>query len=356
MINVLNKGLGFSVVSDKVFGKIIQMSARQAFDYALVTGASYLTSEYGLVISGRLTIFYHRNYSFTPGLFNRDHGTGSIRNGDSPLAIKVLNPRVFEGDKYVLFVDVKAASNIEPAIYNQLKNAGRDPSNYLLTKVMPRGAGAEHFCEYVACVIFNRLNYLTESQPPWSYYGNPDFAAYKLQQLSELWERGFIQKGCLIQDLSALAIFGKNGTGWSPDFTKRYEFVVGEAKTLSSSCTRQLQRYLGPGLCTSAYEIIPHKMTPERSYGLISFNRDGTINFHKCKIGPKLDTQARKKDANWFLDYVKMYLIANLPLEEIKPFVKASVGTEKLTPVNLIQCIRKLPLTSILDKVEDYIL
>lgn len=355
MINVLNKGLGFPIVSDAIFGEIIKMSASQAFDYALVTGASYLTSEYGLVISGRLTIFYHRNYSFVPGLFNRNHGTGSLKEGDSPLAIKLLNPEIFEGDKYILFVNIKETSNIESVIYSKLKKDGRNPSDYLLTKVMPSGAGAEHFCEYVSCMIFNRLNYLTESQPPWSYYGNPDFAAYRLSQLSDLWERGFLQEGCLVQDLSTLTVFGKRGKRWTPDLPKEYEFVIGEAKTLSGSCTAQLRRYLNSGLCTSAYEIIPHKVNPENGYGLISFNSDGTINFYSCKLTPKLNMQARERDKKWLLDYVKTFLIANLPLEEIKSFIKAKLGTEKLTPKVFIQFIRKLSFASILNKVEDHI-
>jgi hypothetical protein len=355
MISVLNKSLGFEIVHDNSFGTTIKMNARQAFQYALVTGASYLLSEYGIVLTNRLTVFYHRNYSFTPGLFNRNHGTGGVRSGDSPLELRTTYPHLFKGDKYILFVDVQRTSNIEPQIYKQLEDAGKNPDEYLLTKVMPTGAGGEHFCEYVACMLFNRDYYLTESQPPWSYYGNPDFAAYKLPEISELWERGFLTKGAILQELATLTIFGKLGERIIPELVDEYAFAVGEAKTAASNCVEQLNRYLEAGLCTAAYEIIPGKRFPEKRFGLISFNNDGSVNFYKCDFRPKMDVIVREKDKEWLLNYIKMYLVANMPILKLKSLVQSKTGSEKFTPMSLIKCIRKLPLGFVLDMIEEYV-
>lgn len=156
MINLLEKNLGYPRGFVNPFGDTVKMSAKQAFDFALVTGSSYLTSEDGEVLSNRMTTFYHRDYSFTPGLFARNNETGEIVNGDSPINMKVLHPTMFESDKQILFVDIKRTSNIESTVFHRLETDGRDPADYILTKVMPTGSGAEHFCEYVACMIFNR--------------------------------------------------------------------------------------------------------------------------------------------------------------------------------------------------------
>jgi hypothetical protein len=355
MINLLEKTLGYPRGFVDPFGDTVKMTAKQAFDFALVTGSSYLTSEDGEVLSNRMTIFYHRDYSFTPGLFGRNNETGEIVNGDSPINMKVLHPTMFESGKQVLFVDIKRTSNIESTVFHRLEADGRNPADYILTKVMPTGSGAEHFCEYVACMIFNRENYLTESQPPWSYYGNPDSVAYKLPELSDLWERGFISEGCLIQDLSTFSIFGKTAARKSASTGQGYEFIVGEAKTLATSCTKQLGRYFRTGLCTSAYEIIPHKRSPEENYGLISFNSDGTVNFHRSQINPDLNAQKRNRDKEWLLDYIKIYLIANLPIHEIKIFAQKNEASRRLTPQGLVQFIRRVSLSYILDKIDLYI-
>ncbi|MCJ7760632.1 hypothetical protein MUP59_05760, partial [Candidatus Bathyarchaeota archaeon] len=233
MINLLEKTLGYPRGFVDPFGDTVKMSAKQAFDFALVTGSSYLTSEYGEVLSSRMTIFYHRDYSFTPGLFSRNRDTGQIEPGDSPMNLRAASPEIFDGEKQVLFVNVQGKSNIEPKIFHDLKGEGKNPSDYLVTKVMPTGSGAEHFCEYVTCMLFNKENYLTESQPPWSYYGNPDFAAYILPEISELWERGFVNNGCLIQDLSTISVFGKTSSARAASKPSEYDFVVGEAKTLA---------------------------------------------------------------------------------------------------------------------------
>lgn len=349
--NVLSKGLGFPVVLDKDLGNVVKMRAKEAFVYALVTGSPYLVSECGLVLAGRLTIFYHRDYSFTPGLFNVNYDSGVVEAGDTPLSLKESDPGIFERDKYVLLVDIEKSSNIESDIFRQLTNAGKNPSDYILTKIMPTGSGLEHLCEYIACMLFNKRNYMTESQPPWSYYGNPDFAAYKLPEMSQLWDKGFIGQGCLIQELSALSIFGKTGSK-SRTFAPEYEFVVGEAKTLSNSCVGQLREYLETGLCDSAYEIIPHKRNPEDGYGLLSFNPDGTINLCECKYRPPLSVEARSNDKKWLENYIKFYLLANLPMDEIRAFVNMKTKREKLTPLNFIDLIRRIPVSAIVDEVE----
>ena len=46
--------------NDENFGKIIVMSAKDAYVFSLITGATYLTTRYGFTPQGKSVIFYHR--------------------------------------------------------------------------------------------------------------------------------------------------------------------------------------------------------------------------------------------------------------------------------------------------------
>ena len=348
MIEILHKNFGFKKVNDPFGNEAIQMSARDAFRYSLVQGSPYLKDEYGITLKEQLKVFYHRSslnqdyYMYCPGLFGVKRSRGYnprtkrkdedivLDEGNAPFYFKKKCPEMFHttNKKTVIFhtFDVKGTKSraeIERTTYNNIKDAGKKPADYLLTIVRSDESQKENFLEYVACEYFNRQGYLTENQVPFiNNKGIPDFAAYKLpdKYMNALRKYKFVEVGCCIPEIAAACTLpiedAADTTG-----NNSYDMIIGEAKVTSYSQAKpQLEKYASQKLASHLFALIPSQLGKVSKYGMFQFDEDKMINYKK---GPK-QTNKRglvNKDQEFLLNYIKFYVLANLPLEKIKGLV-----------------------------------
>lgn len=350
LMRILKVNFGFGTERIEGLGDLLVMNSNDAFRYSLVTGSPYLFSDYGYSPFGGLVTFNHRDYSFNFGLFTPESHTGVIGNNGSPRVLGERYPKLFRGKKSVIFKAVAGPSNIERDVISHIEMIGEDPSDFLLTKVYQSGSNMEHFLEYLAVMFFCSADYLAETQIPWSYHGRPDFGAYRHPRLSDLFQRGVISRGCVVQELSALCMLDNPTRQRKSLNSHGYEFIVGEAK--GTATTSQIVNYLSYGLCDRGIEIMPSKTAPEEGIGLLSIGHDSRIHLLKGGRSLHLKAELRNADCNWFEDYMKLYLLANLPVEEIHDFIHGKAGPGLASPRNLVKSIRATSWDGIVNIVD----
>tara|TARA_B100001105_G_scaffold248213_1_gene233718 strand:+ start:179 stop:1261 length:1083 start_codon:yes stop_codon:yes gene_type:complete len=336
MIEILNKNFGFKKVKDPFDNDAIEMSARDAFRYSLLEGAPYLSQEYGYTCKEQMRVFYGRaslNDGFvyyTPGLFGVKRIDDKIHldEGNSPFYLDKKFPKMFQGKKTVIFhkvTGIESLTEIESKIYKKIIEKGKDPDDFLLTLVDSGDKRKENFLEFVASQYFNQQGYLTESQVPFANtQGVPDFGAYQSPLIDILIDEKFIEKACPLVEISAACVFQNNGSPTNQAVD--YAMLIGEAKT-NSDALKQLNTHKELKLATYLFEIYANQ-TKTSDFGLLKFNDDFTINFDKSPE-QTVDQSLLKKDEKFFENYLKFYIVANLPLEKIKQkFVKSKQERE----------------------------
>ncbi len=230
---------------------------------------------------------------------------------------------MFHGDKTIIFhqqLKSESRAEIERNFHNNIKEKNKDPSQYLLSVISSGNAQKESFLEFVASQYFNNNGYLTENQVPYANdKGIPDFAAYRSPLIKTLIDEKFIESACPLPEISTACIFSNNGT--SSKTKVDFEVVIGEAKT-NNPAIDQLYNNKKIGLASCLFEIFA-KQKKHNDFGLLKFDDNYKIDFDdtpKQKVKNKL----LKDDEKFFENYVKFYLLGNLPLEKIKAkFVKS---------------------------------
>jgi len=357
MIEILHKNFGFKKVKDPFGNPAIEMPARDAFRYSLIQGAPYLSQEYGYTCKEQMRVFYGRSslnngfVYYTPGLFGvkRIGDTIHLDEGNSPYYLNKKFPKMFHGDKTIIFHEttgVESLTEIEINIHKKIVEKKKDPSNFLLTLVDLGDKRKEGFQEFVASQYFNKLGYLTESQVPFSNtQGVPDFAAYHSPFIDTLIDEKFIDTPCPLAEISTACIFKNNGKLFNQKID--YEILIGEAKT-NSDALKQLNTHKKLKLASYLFEIYANQKK-NTNFGLLKFNDDFIIDFDK-EPKQNVDKKLLEKDEEFFENYLKFYLIANLPLEKIKQkFVKSK--TERETE-QMIQNVMKGKFLDIIEFVK----
>lgn len=351
-INILNKSFGFNTLTDDIVGTVIPMSPKDAYLYAAVTGSFYLNGSGQFRPRGLFSLFNHaNNYNLVTGLMTVNKNMPYFLN--SPLIHKEQYPFITKGTKYIIFKELKKSSDLsyKKDIFNSLKEAGKNPSDYLITEVRKdvKGYGMEPFCEYVACKYFSNNGYLVENQIPLFYgVGTPDFGAFLIPEIIEmLTSKGFILGGGFLLELSSLNIFGKINVSKAKE-NHTTDLIVGEAKT----CTKktQIQKYIDTKLYNKCFEIVPNKFLAEKHSGLITFKDDGQIII---KDSPSLKVEFTKQQAyiGWFYNYIKYYLLSNLSNEELFKFLEKEMGKSEWGRQEFIGFINSLPFEEIIKQI-----
>lgn len=358
MIEILHKNFGFKKVKDPFGNPAIQLSARNAFRYSLIEGTPYLAQEYGYTCKEQLRVFYGRSslndgfVYYTPGLFGvkRIGEKIYLDEGNAPYYLNKKFPTMFHGDKTIIFHEeekLESRAESERDFHKKIKEKKSDPSEYLLSTVSASNSRKESFLEFVASQYFNSKGYLTENQVPYANnQGVPDFAAYKSPLIHTLIDKKFIESTCPLSEISTTCVFSNKGKSLQTKID--YEVVIGEAKT-DSDATKQLCTHKNLGLSSYLFEIFA-KQKRKNDFGLLKFDDDYMINFDK---GPKqlVDKILLKKDEEFFENYIKFYLLANLPIEKIKEeFVKLKNYRES---EQLIQNVMKKNFLDVVNFVEE---
>lgn len=354
LIELLKLNFQYKEIKDELFGNVLEIDARTAYRFCLTTNSYYLVDKYGLRLFGRFRTFNHRNYSLNQGLFLIETNNGEITNNNLPAQLCLNYPYIYTGNKKIIFIDGNDTPNIIETIFKKIQSNKKNPEEYILNMVHKDGSQWEHYFEFMASELFILKGYFTDIQLPWSYHGRPDFGIYKHQLIEILKSVNLIENGALILELSALRLFNKT-KGMKNikirNFKLDYEFSLGEVKTTQKKS--QILEYLKTGLCFKAYEFMPNKKEKENHCGLIKINSENKIVIDDSPQNPYFDKEKSDKDLEWFEDYIKIHLLGNLTLEEIKELMNKIINKQKLTFQNIITLVQKIEFKEIIEVINN---
>lgn len=354
VIKILKNNFNFKSYRDEFLGEVVLMDSFDAYIYSAITGHGYLDNiVQPFTPNGLMQIFNQANaYNFVTGMFDRD---GNLYH--TPFYQVRKRPYLITGEKHILPIEYDTNANLKKRlkeILNYIEKQGRDPRNFIICRIKKSTSGysMEPFLEYVATKFFNNQGYLTETQIPFYYSGGtPDFAAYLLPDINKLIKANFESSGTCFIGLASIRIFGYSFVG--NDEKKVKEAIVGEAKTSSLTALKQIEKYLERKIFNKAYEIIPHKETPEVTAGLITFDNEGYIKIYETKVPAEVEPEKQRKYLSWLRNYIKYFLIANLSNEELDEIYgrHAKKSTRNINDlVNFINNFKFKELIKILNK------
>ena len=352
---ILSQNFGFPVVQNPVVGPVVQLSALDAYFYSAVTAHAYLNDpKNGFSPNGLMCVFNQANaYNLVTGMFNRN---GYFNN--TPLLHAIKHPFILTEPKYILPLEYhdhyRELQEKTSELYKRLTDVGFNPSDFIVCRVSLDTAGyhMEPFCEYVVSEYFNRRGYLTETQIPFYYSGGtPDLAAYEIPDVvNTLRAHGIATKGFSFIEIASFKIFGSHQET-THEFSSALETIVGEVKTASLKADKQIQKYLSFQLFNKAYEIIPHKPTPEVISGLITFDEDGYIRVMEAQQPAVVNQVKQREYLDWLNNYIKYFLIANLSNEELDEFYSRLTGRKSRSVNQLIAFVNGLDYEKIVARV-----
>jgi hypothetical protein len=352
---ILSQNFGFPVVQNSLVGPVIQLSALDAYFYSAVTGHAYLNDpKNGFSPNGLMCVFNQANaYNLITGMFNRN---GYFNN--TPLLHAMKHPFILTEPKYILPLEYHDHySELQEKtleLYKRLTDGGFNPSDFIVCRISLDTAGyhMEPFCEYVVSEYFNRRCYLTETQIPFYYSGGtPDLAAYEVPDIVNILRtHGITPKGSSFIEIASFRIFDKHQESGN-QLSSSVETIVGEVKTASLKADKQIQKYLSFQLFNKAYEIIPHKPTPEVISGLITFDGDGYIRVMEAQQPAVVNQVKQQEYLDWLSNYIKYFLIANLSNEELDEFYSHSTGRKSRSVNQLIAFVNGLDYEKIVARV-----
>ena len=353
LMELLKINFHYKELEDSVFGKVLEVDVQTAYRFCLTTNSYYLVDEYGLRLFGRYRTFNHRNYSLNQGLFLIETNNQEIINNNLPAKLYLKHPFIYKGTKKIIFIDGSDTSNIIADVFNKIISKKKNNQDYILNVVHPDGSQWEHYFEFMASEIFIKKRYFTDIQLPWSYHGKPDFGIYKHQLTEILRSANLIKNGALILELSALRLFRSiSSIEKEPQIINSkidYEFSVGEVKTIQQKS--QIEEYIKTGLCFKAYEFIPNKKEKSEYCGLIKINSKNHIIIDESPKNIYFNKEKSDEDLKWFEMYVKIHLLGNLSLDEIRELMKNNINKFKLTFQNIIILVEKIDFKDIIEVI-----
>ena len=338
-IIILSKNCGYPI-SKTVLGNAVQMSAKEAFLFANVTGAGYFDDP-TLLFSPKGTQKILREafqYNLVAGI--------------SPAELNLCRPYLFCGQKYVVFEEFADECTFSEDLkhkFNMLTEQGIKTTDFVIARIeaSKKGNGMEPFLEYLACEHFKRQGFVVENQVPLrATVGSPDFAGYKIDNKA---------KGFHINELSLIRLF------------KNYEIaedlycsdmIVGEAKTATRTMENQLKKYLNTGFFSKGYELHPDKPFPSiDSFGLLNIDSahnvvviDPLVEYKPPVNNNKL---SKKEYKHWITNYFKYYLIANFTKKEFTLWVQSKLEKKNITVKDIVSFVNKLSIEQILKKIKE---
>jgi len=336
------------------------MTPKDAYMYSAITGSEYLSDhDPALHFSpkGLQSVFaLYRSNQLSTGLFACNNNDG-IEFYHTTANIAQSRPFIKVEDKYIIPLEVTSSSELsaKQGLYKKLIEAGKEPSNYLVTLIRMDtfGGGLEPFLEYVFCRYYKESGYITENQIPLRYgIGTPDAGAFHMPEIfTKLRDRGYIDQGAFLLELASLSVFGKSNYKAKQENLDE-DLVVGEAKppTVTAQIERQLDKYSSIGLFDRYYRILPSPVRNSSKYGLITFNEIGKITVLDGKIKFPINRIERRLYIAWLENYFKFYLLSNLNWPEFCKILGQK--SLKLTKTSVINAVNRLEFDNVLDVLE----
>ena len=356
VILVLSKNFGFMKVQDERLGEFVRVGPFEGYIYSTITGHGYLDNPTNpFTPNGLMGVFNQANtYNLVTGLFDRD---GNLFH--TPLLQVKEKPFLVRGDKYILPVEYDTSADLNAQleeIHQHLIDTKREPHDFIICRIKKstNGYAMEPFMEYVASKYFQLQGYFTETQIPFYYSGGtPDFASYSLPNIHRTLNEHFNFIGASFIGLASIRAFGFHQDGRIVKSDQ--EAVVGEAKTASLDALEQIKKYLQRGVFNRAYEIIPHKKSPEVIAGLFTLDDDGGICLYEAKAPAQVVPDKQEQYLKWLHNYIKYFLVANLYNEELDEFYSQRAGKRTRTIPELLEFVNTLHFDDLVDKLKSYL-
>jgi hypothetical protein len=358
-IKILEKNMKFKVESDPDFNKVLIIPSKEAYLFSSITNSVYLTKN-GKIFSpfGKINRLFSEvaNYNLMFGVFDNLQSP-DFKILHSPLVHQKNFEYLFDTDKRLLFVDVTDSSQ-EPLILKEINKKiigrGDNPIDYIVYLVFldSEGFKMEHFCEYLACKVLKEQGFITYNQLELSYNkGKPDIGAVKIKSVQNLLHKeGLIGGGFFLIELSLLRIF-KNKLVKVDD---RNFALVGDAKTSSTMATTQLKKYLTTKFFNYAFEFIPNKPKPEKGFALFYIDKDLTIEYKQNQIKNHHNIEKQKIYFKWMENQIKIYLLLNLDLSELKEWFNAN-SSAQWNSKNFIELVKNSEIKEIVKFIKKVI-
>lgn len=334
VIEILSNTIPGAIVSTPL-GNGYEISAREAFVFSAITGASYFENHiYPFTPKGLLKIFYNAmDFNFVTGIFD------NLQLKNTPTYITQLRPYLTQNNKTIIPVEIQS----EREFREILKKAFGQNSNadFLLLKIdlSKKGFGMEPFMEFLACKYFCLNGFITENQIPLSHtLGSPDFGGFVIEEIQkEIEGLNLLPKGFNVLELSMLRSFPLSS--FKPINISNDTFMVGEAKTSTTIMEAQIRKYLSSGYYNSAFEIHPNKpKSSSPDLGLLSIIKNKISYTEPIKtVNHSSKNQAEYR--KWLEAYFNCYVISNYENDELNAlstFLTGSVIKDRIDLVNLV--------------------
>jgi len=338
-IKIMSKNFGLPIVKTAL-GEGVEMDPYSSFIYCSVTGAGYLDDPlYPFTPKGLLKLFYNAfDYKFVTGLFDNT----TLKN--TPYNLSLAKKFLFNSKKIIIPVEFNNEKELQAKL-KKFFSSVKNPTDYIIQRIelSKKGNGMEPFLEYLICETMKRKEYIVENQIPLSHStGSPDFGGYKIH--------GHCLEGANIIELAMIRLGIKSVRKSKKD---ENHFIVGEAKTSTSTIINQLDKYLKTKLYNEGYEISPYKEKACKPYiNLFTLDKDYKITIIPRQTDDKLfDSDKQGEYQEWLSNYIKYYLIANLTNDEFNNFY-LEINKKKISSIkDIIQFVNNLSYEEILNKI-----
>lgn len=349
VLQVFKQNFPFELVETPL-GTAVKMPSKEAFLLSCVIGSGYFDNPImPFTPKGLLKLFYNAfDYKFVTGIF--EHTT--LKN--TPFNLTKAKPFLFDTDfKFVAPIEFNSEIELHRILDNAFETIP-NPTDYLILRIekSKKGNGMEGFMEYLTTEYFKNKGFIVENQIPLAHsLGSPDFGGYQLQETISAVSRYF-KNGFHIIELAMIRQFGKaNGLKANRDS----QFIVGEAKTSTTSMTKQLSKYLDTALFDFGFEIHPSKKEASKPFfGIFNLDKDLKIQFSKPLTEYESISKFSKKDYEiWLNNYMKFYALANFTNDELNQFY-LQLNKKRISNQNdIVKFVQNLSMSDILKKIDN---
>lgn len=330
------------------------VSPRDAFLFSAITGSTYFENHvYPFTPKGLLKIFYNAlDYNFVTGIFD------NLALKNTPHYISERRNYLLENNKTIVPVEINSEQEFKKTLKEAFPNNAFDNDLIILrVDLSKKGYGLESFLEYLVCKYFNRHGFITENQIPLSHaLGSPDFGGFSISEVQKsVIEHGVLSAGFNVIELSMIRDFTDHTKAMEePNISSK--FLVGEAKTSTSSMELQLRKYLSSGYFDEALEIHPTKSKSSSNDLGMFFLKDNRISFVPGSNPISLSDSPKKENyKNWLISYFNCYLISNYTNDELNLVCNKLLGKKLQSKNDLIELVKNFDFNTHLETLNKFL-
>lgn len=341
----LNSRLIVSILQNLIKGELVNtplgkgllVNPRDAFLFSSITGAAYFENQiFPFTPKGLLKVFYNaHDYNLVTGIFDN----ATLKN--TPRYIVEDRTYILDDPKIIVPLEIQNESNLRVQLKNSYGQNGFD-NNLLILRVdtSKKGYGLEPLMEYIACMHFTKLGYITENQIPLTYkLGSPDFSGYSIRHIqTAIKNSGLLPGGFNILELAMLKSFPLRSI--SEKNLIPSDLIVGEAKTSTTSMIKQLNKYIGSGLFDTGIEIHPSKSEASvPTVGIMNLQNDEVVYIPPV-VNKSHATSQQINYKKWLETYFNSYLISNYTNDELNQVALKTIGTKINSKEDLLKMFK----------------